>query len=500
MKAILKPVFSFLFIVLIVSSVFPGAVQQASGAQVRIIPIRGDIEPSLAAFIRREGQKARNEKAEYIVFEIDTFGGRVDTALQIASYIMSINDAVTLAWVRGGESSMGVSWSAGALIAFSCSGIYMAPGTSIGAAAPVTMGADGSTALADEKTVSAVRSQMAALAERNGHPVDIALAMVDFDVELWEVNIDGVTRAMSKNELERMEASGGKPERIRVISSPGKLLSLTAGEASLYGLASIAADMQSLLASLGVTGEVSESSPGLADSIISFLTSSTVQVILIIAGLVLIFVEFNTPGFGIPGVSAIICFLLVFGSGLLLGRVESLEIILFLLGLGLLAVELFLIPGFGIVGISGLVLIGLSLLFSMQDFIIPRFSWERELMGRNAVVVLSGLIAAAAGIAVIAMAGPKLKILDRIMLKTRITGTAGGPDPDGGNAELIGMEDDYAALTGKIGTAESVLRPSGRAQIDGKIYTVEADGEYIDNGRGIIVTRVRGNRIVVRRV
>ena len=478
---------------------------QTEKAQVRIIPVRGDIEPSLDAFVRREVRIAQNDKSEFIVFDIDTFGGRVDTALQIASFIMSIKNAQTIAWVRSGESSMGVSWSAGALIAFSCSRIFMAPGTSIGAAAPVNAGADGSTQLAGEKTVSAVRAQMAALAERNDHPVDIALAMVDFDVELWEVVMDGQTRAVSESELERLEASGDKPERIRIISQAGKLLSLTAGEANRYGLASIAADEESLLASLGATGTIAESSPGITDYIISFLTSSAVQVILIIAGLVLLFVEMSTPGFGIPGVTGLLCFVLVFGPGLLLGQVNSLEIILFLVGLGLLVVELFILPGFGIVGISGFLLIGLTLVLSMQDFVIPQFDWEWALLGRNAMVVFIGLVLAVTGIAIIALFGPRLRIFDRFMLNTQITGTAGGPDPENRAAEsqavTAAAEDDenYASLAGKIGVADSILRPSGKALIDGKIYTVEADGAYIDEGRGIIVTRVRGNRIIVRR-
>ena len=473
-------------------------------APVRIIAVRGDIEPSLAAFIRREAQKAKNEKAEYIIFDIDTFGGRVDTALQIASFIMSIKDSQTIAWVHGSESSMGVSWSAGALIAFSCSKIFMAPGTSIGAAAPVTAGADGSTVSAGEKTVSAVRAQMAALAERNNHPVDIALAMVDYDVELWEAVIDGQTRLVSKSELDRMDAAGISAQRIRVISSPGKLLSLTAGEAARYGLASIAADQESLFASLGVSGDAEESSPGMTDTVISFLTTPAVQVILIIGGLVLLFFELSSPGFGIPGLTGILCFLLVFGTGALLGRVQPLEIVFFITGLGLLAAEFFIFPGFGIAGIAGFLLIGLSLILSMQDFIIPSADWEWALLGRNAMVVFIGIIAAITGIAIIALAGPRLKIFDRIMLKTQITGTAGGPDPDtkaSGAVSSPSFDDDenYTALVGKIGVTDSVLRPSGKAVFDGKIYAVEADGEFVDAGRGIIVTRVRGNRIIVRR-
>ena len=496
---------------LLFSGLFLAPVSVIAGPLVRgegkawIIPIMGDIEPSLTAFVRREARKAISQGAEYLIFEIDTFGGRVDSALQITSFIMSVKNAKTIAWVNNSENSMGVSWSAGALIAFSCMEIYMAPGTSMGAAAPVVAGPGGSMEGAGEKSVAAVRSQMAALAERNGHPVGLALAMVDYDVELWEAAVDGRTKALSLAELERLEKEAGSEiERVGIISPEGKLLSLTAGEALRYGLAKgLAENREDLLAELGAKGVIIESRPSAADSIISFLTSGPVQAVLILLGLVMIFLEIQSPGFGIPGITAVIAFLVVFGSSALLGRVGSLEIILFLAGLGCLAVEIFVIPGFGIVGISGFVFIGLSLVLSMQDFVIPRFDWEWSLFGRNTLVVFIGLLAAITGIAVIALLGPKLRMFDRLTLKAQITGTAGGPDPDSpAGREIIPMEDEenFAALTGKTGVANSILRPSGRALIDGKIYTVEADNEFVEEGKGIIVTRVRGNRIIVRRV
>ena len=494
--------------------------QSADGGKAWIIPIHGDIEPSTAAFVRREARRALSQGADYLIFEIDTFGGRVDSALQITSFIMSIRDARTIAWISPSETSLGVSWSAGALIAFACDYIYMAPGTSIGAAAPVMVGAEGATA-AGEKTVAAVRSQMAALAERNGHPVGLGLAMVDFDIELWEVTVDGETRAVTSDELLRMEraVSGGSPviERVGMISERGKLLSLTAGEAQHFGLIEDLIDTRGeLLIAIGASGEFTESFPSAADSVVSFLTSGPVQGVLILIGLVLIFLELQSPGFGIPGIAGVMAFMIVFGSSALLGRVDSLEIILFLIGLGLLAVEIFVLPGFGVVGITGIVFIGLSLVLSMQDFVVPRFDWEWEVLGRNVTVVFASFLASVVGIVVIALAGPKLRMFDRIMLKAAITGTAGGPDPDspamkayeaskpvGTYFPHAGMasedEEVFLALVGKVGTTDSVLRPSGRAAIEGRVYAVEADGEFIEEGTNVIVTRVRGNRIIVRK-
>ena len=514
--------YSWLILALIICSPFfipvRVAAQQPPGTDggAWIIPIRGDIQPSLAAFVRREGRRAMSQGAEYIIFEIDTFGGRVDSALQITSFITSIRDARTIAWINSGEETLGVSWSAGALIAFACDNIYMSPGTSIGAAAPVMAGPGGATD-AGEKMVAAIRSQMAALAERNGHPVGLALAMVDFDVELWEVTMNGEITALTLTELERLEREGNSViERGEIISPTGKLLSLSSGEAQRYGLATLVDDQSALLASLGVTGQVTESAPTAADSLISFLTSGPVQGILILLGLVMIFMEIQSPGFGIPGMVGVIAFLLVFGSSALLGRVGSLEILLFLIGIGLLAVELFVLPGFGVVGVSGIIVIGLSLMLSMQDFVIPNLDWEWALFGRNAMVVFAALLASVVGIAIVALTGPKIRMFNVLTLKTQITGTAGGPDPDSPAARAyaatrpvtsnladfdLALEDEevFASLVGKTGVADSVLRPAGKALIEGRIFAVEADNEFIDADASIMVTRVRGNRIIVRR-
>lgn len=477
----------------------------AEGGSAWFIPVRGDIEPSLAAFVRRESQAAVKGGAAFLVYEIDTFGGRVDTALQISSYIGSLQDVRTVAWVRSGPDSMGVSWSAGALIALSCDDIFMAPGTSIGAAAPVSVGADGKTEALGEKTVSAVRSQMAALAEKNGHPAGIALAMVDMDAELWEIKVAGETRAATLAEVERLEKERpGEVERIVVVSPKGKLLSLTANEAERLGLArGIAEADADLLSAIGAAQDDSfESAPSVWDDLVALLASGPVQALLILVGLVALFLEINSPGFGIPGVVALIAFMGVFGVSALLGSVGSLELVLFLLGLALLAVEIFVLPGFGVAGVSGLVLISASLVFSMQDFVVPEHPWEWELLGRNLLVVALGLVAAIGGIAAIALAGPRIRLFDGLTLKTRITGTAGGPDPDAGPVPLEAPEPDeaagYAGLVGKEGRAATTLRPAGKAEIDGRILYVEADGAFVEEGARIEVVRVRGNRIVVR--
>jgi membrane-bound serine protease (ClpP class) len=159
----------------------------------------------------------------------------------------------------------------------------------------------------------------------------------------------------------------------------------------------------------------------------------------------------------------------------------------------------------------------------MQDFIIPRFDWEWDLLGRNAAVVFLGILAAIAGIAAIALMGPKIRIFDRLTLHTRITGTSSGPLNEGAAppADLRGpsaasgplkegaappaelfpdAEEDYAALPGKTGRVTATLRPAGKAEIAGRILEVESEGLFVEADSPVRVVRVRGNRVVVRRV
>jgi membrane-bound serine protease (ClpP class) len=315
--------------------------------------------------------------------------------------------------------------------------------------------------------------------------------------------VDGRTVALTLAELERLEREGQTSgsagvERAGMISAPGKLLSLTSGDAYRYGLcAGLADTREALLENLGAAPAAEESIPGFADTVLSILSSAPVQVILIILGLVMIFLEINSPGFGIFGLVAILAFAAVFGSGFILGRVGSLELILFLAGIGLLAAEIFILPGFGVVGISGIIIIGLSLILSMQDFLIPNNDWEWDLLGRNAVVVCAGILAAITAIAVIALMGPKIRIFDRLTLHSSITGTAGGPDPDAALAKPVDTGDDYTNLVGRTGRAVSILRPSGKAEIEGRTYVVETEGVFIESGAPVAVIRVQGNRVVV---
>ncbi|MFP3959955.1 MAG: NfeD family protein [Spirochaetaceae bacterium] len=495
--------FASVLLILILTSV-PGQTASAQASdtsdddpQAYVVPIHGPIDRPLSVYVTRGVERARAEEVSHLIFDIDTFGGRVDSALEITARIGSLSEVETVAYVRIRPEGTGVSWSAGAIIAMAADRIYMAPGTSMGAAAPIIQGPGGEQQAADEKTVSAVRTQMAALAEKNDHPVGIALAMVDEDVELLEAFVDGVPRAVTREELTELELEADDSDDAvvvgRTISEEGKLLSLTAGEMERYGVSSGSPEgLEALYESLGLAAErVLELTPDAADGIVSLLTGGGFTSILILVGLVALFLEITSPGFGIPGGVAIIAFALIFSSNFMLGRVGSLELLLFVAGLVLLLTEVFIIPGFGVAGISGIGLLVISLVLSMQGFVVPEFDWQWDRLNRNVLLVLANTVGAFILFGVLAYLFGRTNMFGRLTLAGTQDSTAGF------TAQTDDVRERYLGRTGR---AVTVLRPSGTAEIDDERVSVESDGEWIEAGSTVEVLRVDGNRIIVRKV
>ena len=446
-------------------------------------------------FVRRSVEKAKIAKSDIVIFDIDTFGGRVDSALQITTLIGSLKEATTIAYITAGPESTGVSWSAGALISFSCDEIYMAPGTSMGAAAPVYQTNEGMK-MAEEKVVSAVRTQMAAFAQKNNYPTSIALAMVDSDVELLEIYIDGEMKVASRNDLvdikRELKGSNEKLEEGKIISEKGKLLTLTANEMEKYGVSKGTYDFQTeLVKHLGISeSNVTLTEESSSDKLISFLTSGVVMTILIAIALVALYVEINSPGFGIPGTISLISFAIIFASNIMLGQAGSFEIIIFIVGVILLILEIFIIPGFGVAGISGIILIVLSLILSMQDFIIPTVDWEWGIFFKNVLNVGVSFVISIFIMMIIAQALPKASFFQRLALNAAQNTSEGFTVQD---------EAEINKFIGKKGISVTTLRPSGKAEINGEVVEVVSDGEFVEKGTNIEVIDVTSNKIIIRK-
>jgi len=417
---------------------------------VYVAPIEGMIDLGLAPFVQRVLNEATQDGAAAVILEINTFGGRVDAAVLIRDALL--NAAVpTVAFVNKRAIS------AGALISLSAEKIVMANGGTIGAATPVQMGQPGAPAQpVEEKSVSYVRKEFRATAEARKRPPLIAEAMVDADVQ------------------------------IPGLIEKGKLLTLTTEEALKHKVADFRAEtIDSVLEQLALTGaQVKRASPNWAEDLVRFLTNPIVSSLLMTVGMLGIFLEIRTPGFGLPGALGIASLALFFWGHWLVQLAGWEELLLVVSGFVLLVLEIFVIPGFGLAGIAGIgaLLAGLSL-----SLIGGGATWEFIALALGRVLV-SVFLALAASLLLLRFL-PRLPFGRQLILETGLAageGYASAPESD--NRWL-----------GKNGTASSPLRPAGIAVIDGERVDVVSDGEFIDVGMPIFVTRVDGNRIVVRR-
>jgi membrane-bound serine protease (ClpP class) len=417
---------------------------------VYVTPIEGMIDLGLAPFVERVLREAADAGAAAVILEINTFGGRVDAAVVIRDALLN-SRVQTVAFVNKRAIS------AGALIALATEKIVMGDGGTIGAATPVQMGQPGAPAQpVEEKTVSYVRKEFRATAEARKRPPLVAEAMVDADVEI--------------------------PDLIE----KGKLLTLTTDEALKHKIADFRADtIEEVLEQLGLSGaEVQRASPNWAENLVRFLTHPVVSSLLLTIGMLGIILEIRSPGFGVPGVLGIGSLALFFWGHWLVQLAGWEEILLVVSGVFLLAAEIFVIPGFGVAGVLGIaaLLSGLSLSLigggATWDFIL-------KAVGR----VIFSLLLALIGSLVLLRFLPRLPFGKRLILETGLAAGAGYASPP---------ETDRTWL-GKGGTTVSPLRPSGIADVEGERVDVVSDGEFIEAGAQIVVSRVDGNRIVVRR-
>ena len=410
------------------------------------VPVTGVIELGLAPYIERSVSEAAAAGASAIVLDIDTPGGRVDAAERIA-------DALSDSEVPVYSLVNRRAFSAGALIALSTSRIYMRPGSVIGAATPV----DGSGKKAPEKIVSAMRSEMRALAEAQGLDPTVAAAMVDEDVE-----IEGVVES-------------------------GKLLTLTTSEAVALDYAVEIEDLDALLAALGYSGaDVVTSKVNWAEQLVRFFSNPIVAPFLLSLGFLGLLAEIKTPSFGMAGAAGVISLSLYFGSHLIVGLAGLEDMLLFGAGVVLLGVEALVIPGFGLFGVAGIAAVAAGLFMSMLGS-LPTASEYTSAGMILATTVLLVLVSAWALIRTL----PKTSRLAKsgIFLLQRTDRAIG--------YESAEVRDD---LMDTIGTAITDLRPSGTALFGDERIDVVSESEWITEGTQVRVISAEGYRHIVRAV
>ncbi len=417
---------------------------------VYIVPIQGPIDNVLARYVGRAADDAEAADASLIIFHVDTFGGLVDAADKIRKTILDI-ELVTVAFIDKNAAS------AGALISYASDRIVMVPGASIGAATVVE---GGSGEAAPDKYQSYMRGLMRATAEANGRDPRIAEAMVDEELE-----VEGVSEA-------------------------GSVLTLSSEEALRLGVAdAILSDIDAVVeqAGLASTASVAHRASTL-ERALRFLSSPVLQSLLMLMMMGGLYFELQTPGVGFPGAIAAVGATMFFAPHYMIGLVQSWEIILFGIGVLLLLAEIFVIPGFGVAGISGLVLVGGSLFAALIGNVglsFPPFA---------ALAPAVGTMAATLVLLIVLMFSlskylPKSERFGQLVLAPELASASGYV-----SAET--MEE----LVGQTGVSLTPLRPAGMADIGGERIDVVTRGEFVLPGTKVEIIRVRGSRVVVRTV
>lgn len=452
---------------------------------VYVIPVAEDVEPALAAFIERCLRETEDDPGALLVLEMDTFGGRVDSALAIVDALLAVQPRETVAYVRT------KAISAGALIALACNRLAMAPNTTIGDCAPIAFTNEGPTMLG-EKFQSPLRAKFRTLARANNYPSVLAEAMVTDGMEVFRVELDGEVLYLEASEYD--DLTPAEKERVaskKTVVRKGELLTMDNEEALELGFSTLtASSIEEMLAGLGVADyTLIRLEQNWSETLGRFITA--IAPLLMMAGLAALYMELKAPGFGLPGIIGLLCIGLVLFNQHLVGLASHTEFLIVLLGLVLLAMEIFVLPGFGIAGIAGIVVLGIGLVLSFQDFVLPDPGqpWQREIMLGNVAMVLASILFAFASV-----------LLFLRYVFPSLGRTVEGPYL----AATLADSHDVAAQTlavqaGSRGVALTALRPAGKMKSGGGVIDVVTEGEFIDKGASLEVLALRGNIVVVGR-
>lgn len=477
----------------------------ARSAKAAVISCKGMIDQGLLDSIERRSEMAMAAGVDYLIYEIETYGGLVDAADSIAKYfIQDIGDrATTVAYVQT------EAISAGALISVSCNDIIMRENTTIGDCAPISLGGT-LEGVEREKAESFIRAAFQRAAEANGYPPALLKAMVTMQVEVWRIQnvVEGRWEFYEGRDLPD-DADQYDTDGAELIVGDDELLTLTASQALEYGVArAVVRDMDEALAFLeGRDGvqfiePVMRLEPTWSEQMVRWLNSPAVMGVLIMLALLGAYLELSTPGVGLPGLVAVICFAIIIGSKYLTGLANWVDILMLFAGIILILVELLVLPGFGVAGILGIVfflggLLGMLVRNAPGELPWPRGPHDWAVLTDGVLGILYGIVGFVVVATVLSRYLPRMRFLSGLILAPTPAGPGGrAAGPMTGTAPSDGSGD--GVHVGDVGKAISNLRPSGKARFAGDVVDVVATAEFLDRGTEVEIIEIRGNRVVVK--
>jgi membrane-bound serine protease (ClpP class) len=485
-----------------------GEEAQVEKEKAVLYPLEGMLAQTMTMRLKRAVAMAEELGARTLILEINTPGGEMMLMEQLRNMIFDAhqkNGLNTVAYINHDADS------AGALIAMACQELYMSPLAHIGSATPVATSPlqplmpllpgiqDNSQDDMMNKIKSRARAVFRATAIETGRNEAIAEAMVDPDVELVLALVEDEEKVLKRQDYNDLRARLGDNKVIEysIVCAKGELLNMTAREALEWGfIDGIPETRDEMLESfLGIDkDQLFLVKPSWSEKLVDFLQS--IHFLLLIAGLILLYVEFQVPGFGIPGILGLSCLGILFFGKYMVGLAEFTEILMVIFGLGFIVVEIFILPGTLIFGILGGLLVLFGLILSFQPFIVPDAPWETDLFVDNITYLGLSIIGVLIGMAILSRFLPKVSIFQRFVLDT---GTApGGLHASAGTIDDVAPE--LLLQPGDRGTVQTTLRPAGKVIFDGTAIDAQSEGGYIDAGEDVEIVRVTGNFVFVRKV
>jgi membrane-bound ClpP family serine protease len=461
-----------------------------------LIEVRGAVSDGLAESVRRQvGRAIGQQKANVVILKLDCGGGDLLVARDLAAWLRERKDdkgqnpVLTVAYVEHGAPD------AAAFIALGCSEIVMQKDARFGDfSAVITEKRNGATVNVDPSQYRAKRDSLVALARDQGYPPLVVQGMMDPDLEVYHA-VDKNTQEQAFITGAELSANRAKWLNERLVKAPGKALVLTADEAREWGIARHTVDgLDDLYAQYGVSkSQVQTASYDWLDEFAEFLRRPVTRIFLVMIGVICLMLELKMPGVSVPGVIAAVCFVLFFWSHSQSAGLDLLGVLLFLLGLVLIGLEIFVFPGTGVAGISGVLLVVFSLaLVALEKRPQTGDEWVAllKMMGQFGGALIGAVLLAI----LLASYLPNIPYLNRLILKPKTE-----PEGPGGEASEA-VRPETAALLGAIGVAATPLRPAGKVKFGDEYIDVVAEGAYVEPGTRVQVVEIEGNRVVVKEV
>jgi membrane-bound serine protease (ClpP class) len=452
-----------------------------------LIRIEGFIGPLVKEYVIRHVNEQRESGRNFFIFEINSYGGDGIIGLQLAEAIKDLKGVTTIAYVPA------KAISAAAFIALGCDEIIMYPDAQLGDCGAMIEDADGKFQYVPEKTLSIISSSLESLAKTKGYPPALARAMVEKDLVVKEVRDKRTGRVLFLSEVECDQRDPDTLEVRRTVKDKGRFLTVDGTTAVSLDLAKETVDnLDGLKALYGLEEkDIHIVAPNWVDTLIAVLNSPFVSMLLIVGGILGLYTELKMPGTMLPGIIAGLCFLLFFWSHVMGGTATALEIVLFLAGVICLGVEILLIPGFGVFGVTGILLIIFSIILASQTFVFPETTSDWRTFTFSMVPLLAAFASLGGFAYLLSKYLPHVPILGRMVLQ---------PNFAQGDDAVTAAPSPYEHLLDTEGVAMTMLRPAGLVRFGDQYIDVVSDGSYIGEGARVQVIEVTGNRIVVKQV